>query len=416
MTRILIVDDNEEDLYMLQVLLKGHGYEVTSATNGAEALETARRDPPDMIVTDILMPIMDGFSLCRQWRKDAQLKEIPFVFYTATYTDPWDQEFGLSLGADRFIIKPIEPDVFVGILLEVIAEHEAGQLVVHRETVKEETVYLREYNAALIRKLEDKLVELEEANQALERDIAGRKRAEAEREALIAELEAKNAELERFTYTVSHDLKSPLITIQGFLGFVEQAARTGNIEQMQADMARIANAVSKMEQLLHELLELSRIGRLMNPPEAVPLADLTQEAVDTLAGRLAERGVEIIIAPDLPLVYGDRPRLREVLENLIDNAVKYMGDQPQPRVDIGARYDGAEPVFYVRDNGIGIDPRYHEKIFGLFEKLDQQTEGSGVGLTIAKRIVEMHGGRIWVESDGVGRGSAFCFTLPGARQ
>jgi signal transduction histidine kinase len=416
MIRILIVDDNEEDLYMLQVLLKGHGYEVTSATNGAEALETARRDPPSMIVTDILMPIMDGFSLCRQWRKDAQLKEIPFVFYTATYTDPWDQEFGLSLGADRFIIKPIEPDVFVGILLEVIAEHEAGQLVVHRETVKEETVYLREYNAALIRKLEDKLVELEEANQALERDIAGRKRAEAEREALIAELEAKNAELERFTYTVSHDLKSPLITIQGFLGFVEQAARTGNIEQMQADMARIANAVSKMEQLLHELLELSRIGRLMNPPEAVPLADLTQEAVDTLAGRLAERGVEIIIAPDLPLVYGDRPRLREVLENLIDNAVKYMGDQPQPRVDIGARYDGAEPVFYVRDNGIGIDPRYHEKIFGLFEKLDQQTEGSGVGLTIAKRIVEMHGGRIWVESDGVGRGSAFCFTLPGARQ
>ena len=127
MTRILIVDDNEEDLYLLQVLLKGHGYEVTSATNGAEGLETAKRDRPDMIIADIMMPIMDGFSLCRQWKRDAQLQEIPFVFYTATFTDPRDEEFALSLGADRFISKPIEPGVFVGILLEVIAEHEASR-------------------------------------------------------------------------------------------------------------------------------------------------------------------------------------------------------------------------------------------------------------------------------------------------
>src|SRR5688572_29449828 len=161
MTQILIVDDNEEDRYMLRVLLEGHGYAVILAINGVEALESARRDPPDMIVADILMPVMDGFSLCRQWRKDAQLKELPFVFYSATYTDPQDQEFGLSLGADRYIIKPIEPDVFVGILLEVIREHEASQLVVQDKTVEEEPVYLRAYNAALIRKLEDKLAELE---------------------------------------------------------------------------------------------------------------------------------------------------------------------------------------------------------------------------------------------------------------
>jgi two-component system cell cycle sensor histidine kinase/response regulator CckA len=178
MTKILIVDDNEEDRYMLRVLLEGHGYEVILAINGVEALESARRDPPDMIVADILMPVMDGFSLCRQWRKDAQLKELPFVFYSATYTDPQDQEFGLSLGADRYIIKPIEPDVFVGILLEVIREHEASQLVVQDKTVEEEPVYLRAYNAALIRKLEDKLAELEQANQTQRRDIARRKRAE----------------------------------------------------------------------------------------------------------------------------------------------------------------------------------------------------------------------------------------------
>lgn len=250
-------------------------------------------------------------------------------------------------------------------------------------------------------------------------DVTDRKRAEEalrqekiEREILISELEAKNAELERFIYTVSHDLKSPLITIRGFLGFVERAALAGNIGQMQADIVRIAKATDKMQQLLDELLELSRIGRLMNPPEAALLGDLAAEAVEMVAGRLAERGVEVTIAPDLPPIYGDRSRLRELLENLLDNAVKYMGHQPHPRVEIGVRRNHAEPIFYVRDNGMGIEPRYHQKVFGLFEKLNPQTEGSGVGLAIVKRIVEVHGGRIWIESDGVGQGSAFCFTLP----
>jgi PAS domain S-box-containing protein len=177
-TKLLIVDDNEQNLYMLQVLLEGHGYEVVSATNGAEALEKARRDRPDMIITDILMPVVDGFTLCREWKKDERLKGIPFVFYTATYTDPKDEEFALSLGAERFIVKPVEPDVFVGMLQEVIREAEAGQLVAPREPVEEEAVYLREYNEALIRKLEDKMLQLEEANRALERDVTERKRAE----------------------------------------------------------------------------------------------------------------------------------------------------------------------------------------------------------------------------------------------
>ncbi|HYW80645.1 MAG TPA: ATP-binding protein, partial [Thermoguttaceae bacterium] len=114
---------------------------------------------------------------------------------------------------------------------------------------------------------------------------------------------------------------------------------------------------------------------------------------------------------DLPVVFGDRLRLREVLQNLIDNAVKYMGDQPQPRVEIGWRPDGDETVYYVRDNGVGIDPCYHEKVFGLFDQLDQKVVGSGIGLSLVKRIVEVHGGLIWVESEGSGRGSTFCFTL-----
>jgi PAS domain S-box-containing protein/putative nucleotidyltransferase with HDIG domain len=177
-TKFLIVDDNEQNLYMLRVLLEGHGHEVVSARDGAEALERARRDPPDIVITDILMPVMDGFALCREWKKDEALKAIPFVFYTATYTDSKDEEFALSMGAERFIVKPVEPDVFVGMIQGVLENHKAGRLVATREPVMEEAVHYKEYSEALVRKLEGKMLQLEETNRALEAEIAERKRAE----------------------------------------------------------------------------------------------------------------------------------------------------------------------------------------------------------------------------------------------
>jgi PAS domain S-box-containing protein len=251
---------------------------------------------------------------------------------------------------------------------------------------------------------------------SLTQDITERKQAESEREALIAELETKNAELERFTYTVSHDLKSPLITIGGFVGFLEKDALTGNQEQIKADVAHINDAVSKMQRLLNELLELSRIGRQMNPPVETSFEAIAREAVRLVHGRIAAHGVEVKIATGLPTVHGDRARLVEVVQNLVDNACKFMDDQPQPRIEIGTRESDEMMVFYVRDNGIGIEPQYHNKVFGLFEKLDPQSEGTGIGLTLVRRIIETHGGRIWVESEGTGQGSTFCFTLPAKEQ
>jgi chemotaxis family two-component system sensor kinase Cph1 len=245
-------------------------------------------------------------------------------------------------------------------------------------------------------------------------DITERKKVEAEREALIRELEAKNAELERFAYTVSHDLKSPLITIRGFLSFVEQDAIQGNLARVRADLGRIRDAVDKMQRLLGELLELSRIGRVVNPAQSIPMGTLAHEAVALVAGRLRERGVKVRIADDLPAVRGDRARLLEVLQNLVDNAAKFMGGQREPRVEIGVRAEGCDKVFFVSDNGIGIDARFHDRIFGLFEKLDPDSEGSGVGLALIKRIVDQHKGRVWVESEGEGRGTTVCFTLPEA--
>jgi len=229
--------------------------------------------------------------------------------------------------------------------------------------------------------------------------------------ARTVELESKNAELERYTYTVSHDLKSPLVTIKGFLGLLEADMAKGDAERIKKDVGHIHNAADKMNQLLDELLELSRVGEVIGIRKKVSLNDLINEVLKLDGGRIKKLGIEVKIAPDLPVMYVDRLRLVEVLQNFIDNAVKHMGRQSEPCIEIGARQVNGEDVYYVRDNGIGIEPRYHENVFGLFNKLDKASDGTGVGLAIVRRIIEVHGGRVWVESKGKEKGSTFCFTI-----
>jgi len=236
-----------------------------------------------------------------------------------------------------------------------------------------------------------------------------------EREKLINQLETNNAELERFTYTVSHDLRNPLVTIKGFLGMLNKDIQENRPDRIQSDFQRIAGATDKMNTLLTDLLELSRIGRIVNPPMEIDSVRLIEDAIDTVDARLRSRKITVNIAPNLPTLYGDRTRMREVFENLIENAAKNMGDQQDPAIEIGNRDQTGDPVFFVKDNGIGIDPRYHTRIFNLFEKLNPSIEGTGIGLALVKRIIEVHGGTIWVESEGVGKGSTFCFTIPDIR-
>ena len=235
----------------------------------------------------------------------------------------------------------------------------------------------------------------------------------SERQKLIDELESKNAELERFTYTVSHDLRSPLVTIKGFLGFMEKSASQGNMESFRKDMHRVSAAADRMDNLLKDVLELSRIGRLTNVHQEIQFEDLIQEVLEIVHGRIQQHDISVQIQPGLPAVYGDKPRLMEVLQNLLDNSAKYIGDQENPIIKIGMNgYDESKmPVFFVCDNGIGIDPKFHNRIFGMFDKLDPASEGTGIGLSLVKRIIEVHGGRIWVESEA-GKGSTFYFTLP----
>ena len=237
-----------------------------------------------------------------------------------------------------------------------------------------------------------------------------------QRQTFIDELESKNAELERFTYTVSHDLKSPLVTITGFLGYLEKDALSGDHQKIKGTIERITLAARKMQSLLNDLLELSRIGRIMNLPENVPFEEVVREAIERVRGQLEAKQAQIKIQNDLPMVYGDHVRLVEVIQNLIDNSTKYSDPASIPCIEIGTKEDAqGQTVFFVGDNGIGIDPQFHERIFGLFNKLDTKAEGTGIGLTLVKRIIEVHGGHIWVESE-LGKGATFYFTLPNNHQ
>jgi PAS domain S-box-containing protein len=174
--KILAVDDNEENLYLMEVMLKSRGYDVILSRDGVEALEKLQENSVDLIISDILMPKMDGYKLCREIKKDESLKDIPFVFYTATYTSKADEEFALSLGADRFIIKPEEPEVFIKIISELVPEVDENRMVTQKGPELDNTTYLKIYNERLINKLETRIVQLEEANHALENEILERKK------------------------------------------------------------------------------------------------------------------------------------------------------------------------------------------------------------------------------------------------
>lgn len=249
-------------------------------------------------------------------------------------------------------------------------------------------------------------IENSRLNTALQKELANS-------QGFIQELENKNTELERFTYTVSHDLKSPLVTITGFLGYLEQDARNGKFENFSRDMHRIRQAVEKMQTLLNDLLELSRIGRIVNDPIEIEFGSIVRDALALLEGAITARNIRTDFVDDGTKVFGDRVRLLEVVQNLVENSIKFMGKQTDPFIKVGSmRDEEGKPIFFVQDNGIGIEPQYQDRIFGLFNKLDANTEGTGIGLALVKRIIEVHNGKIWLESEP-GKGTTFYFTLPG---
>ena len=410
MTRLLIVDDNQQNLYLLQVLLAGEGFQVESASNGAEALERARHAPPDMIVSDILMPVMDGFSLCRAWKRDERLKNIPFIFYTATYTDPKDEEFALSLGADRFIVKPIQPDEFLALLMETMSRSKAGKPVAPPRPA-EEVGYYKEYNATLIRKLENKMLQLEEANRILERDIAARIRAEEERRRLQDQvIQAQKMELVgRLAGGIAHDFNNMLGVI---LGYAEMALlQLDPTLQLYADIKGIRAAAQRSAGLTRQLLAFAR--RQPVHPKILDLNE-TMAAMLKMLQRLIGENIQLVCNAGTGLwpVMLDPSQVDQILVNLCVNARDAIAGAGQVVIETSnVAFDAAScnmleeltPGEYVklsvRDSGCGMDKETLAHIFEPFFTKKGMSKGTGLGLATVYGIVKQNDGYINVLSE-----------------
>ncbi len=249
---------------------------------------------------------------------------------------------------------------------------------------------------------------------AAARNITDQRRLEQERQVFIKELSDKNEELETFVYSVSHDLKTPLVTIEGFIGAMREDFGNQISEDQEKYIKYMSDAALKMEALINDLLEFSRIGRMTEKKRKFSFAGIVKELLKTLQPQIQARGIEVDIQEDLPDIYAEKKRFIQVMENLLTNAVKYIGkENPCPRIDIGVQDRNGQNVFFVRDNGIGIEEIYFEKIFQVFQRLPSAKkagEGTGIGLAIVKRIIEHHGGSVWVTSKP-GEGSTFFFTI-----
>lgn len=243
-------------------------------------------------------------------------------------------------------------------------------------------------------------------------DVTEQRRAAMEREKLIQELEAKNKDLERFTYIISHELKTPLITIKGFLGYLEDEAAKGDFSGLHQDVLRIMGAAETMSHLLNDLVILNRIGHTTREKQLVKISEIVQKSIDFYSRQIREKSIRIIISNKLPEVKAYPGELIELYKNLIDNAIKFTENQKSPIIEIGVFDSGDEKILFVKDNGSGFESRYSERIFGLFNKLDAATRGTGAGLALVKRIVEHHGGWISAESEGPGKGTRISFTIP----
>jgi len=353
---VLVVDDNT-DLRQYMATLLSQAHDVRTAVDGQAGLEAAREHHPDIVVSDVMMPRLDGFGLVRALRADPTTASIPVVLLSARAGEEATIE-GLDAGADDYLVKPFS----------------ARELLARVRT-----------HVNLMRS----------------------------RQAWIAELERINRELDTFSYSVSHDLRAPLRAIAGFSQILAQDYTAVVDDRGKGYLDRIGKSVERMGTLIEGLLELARISRGPINGNAVDLSALAADVVADLRGASPDRAATVDIEAGLG-AWGDRRLLNVVLLNLIGNAWKFTSRRPEPRIQIGRR-PGSPPTFFVRDNGAGFDMSYAANLFAPFQRLHraEEFEGTGIGLATVQRIIARHGGSIWAES-AIGEGATFFFSLPAA--
>ena len=425
--KILNADDNSDNLYLIEALFRGHGHEVVSARNGEEALRFLTDGKFDAIISDLLMPVMDGFQLIQAVRANPAHSRIPIIVYTATYTDEKDKALALSLGADRFLLKPAEPDVLLSAVEETLRARSAGipVPVAPPPESEEETVVLKQYNSRLIAKLEKKMMELEQTKKALEEDIKNRIRAEEERNRLEEQLRQsqKLEAIGTLAGGIAHDFNNIITGILCAAGIGIHDAH--DAARVQTHFKDIISAGTRATDLVRQILAFSRQQRIERKPISLPEA--AAEAVRFLRFTIPST-VELRtdFAPDMPDVLADATQIHQIITNLCTNAWHAIGSRPDGRIEIILRsvvvsaeeamnQPELQPLRYVRlsirDNGCGMSAATRKRIFDPFYTTKPPGAGTGLGLSVVHGIMHACDGAILIESQP-GEGSSFQLYFP----
>jgi two-component system, sensor histidine kinase and response regulator len=377
---ILLVDDQHPNLVALEAMLQGLGQNLIRAQSGREALKWLLTHECAVILLDVKMPEMDGFETATLIRQRDKSRHTPILFLTAADKSHTDAVRGYAVGAVDYLVKPVVPE-FVRSKVAVFVELARKSDLLRRQS-------------QLLAENEQAALELAET------------RAE-----LVRELEHKNRELESFSYAVSHDLRAPLRRIDSFSRAVIETQGDRLDEAGQRYLQRVREASQHMSELIDDVLYLSRVSRAELREQEVDLSALVSLILARLQESEPGRKVENRVRPAV-IVTGDGKLLRIALENLLENAWKFTGKQPESRIEFGVTQASGEPTYFVRDNGAGFDMAYADRLFGPFQRLHPHGDfpGSGIGLATVQRIIHRHGGRVWAEGL-VGQGATFQFTL-----
>jgi two-component system NtrC family sensor kinase len=387
--RILTVDDSPTYLHEVAAQLRQEGYDVVPARSGEEALELLAVQSVDCILLDLVMPGLSGQETCRRIKGTAVWRDIPLIMHTALEAQD-DIIEGINAGADDYVAKSSD--------LDVLRARVRAQL--RRKQFEDENRGIRE-------QLLQKEVEVVAANSA-------RELAEA-RAVFVEQLERKNSELEAFSYSVSHDLRAPLRSIDGFSQLLLDK-HAGNLDAEAQEYLRfVREAAQRMGELIDDLLLLSRVGRAELRRDRIDLSSIARVVAEELKKNDPDRQVILCIQDHL-LAEADSRLMRVAFENLIGNAWKFTVKVSEPRIEVGANQTGEDTVFFVRDNGAGFDMQHAENLFRPFQRLHSESDfpGTGIGLATVHRIIDRHGGRIWAES-AVGQGTSLYFTIPATK-
>ena len=411
---ILNVNDDDDARLVTSLLLRRAGFDVIEAATGTEALRMVSEAKPPLVVLDVRLPDINGFEVCRRIKADPATAGTAVLHLSAAHPSETDKVRGLEGGADGYLTVPVEPPVLVATVRSLLrVRHAEARL---------EAMLARERAARC--ELEDLAHHLKQTEAALRASEADLRRAAGELRQLneqleervrqrTAELEATLKELEAFSYSVSHDLRAPLRAIGGFSNILLNEYSPQLPREAQRYLQMAVDNVREMSQLVDDLLAFSRTGREPLHKQTVDLKAIAQQSLDALQVEHAGRPVETVLG-NLPACKADPVLLKQVFVNLLGNALKFTRDRNPAIIEVGCSRTNGEDVYFVKDNGVGFDMRYADKLFGVFQRLHsaQEYEGTGVGLAIAQRIVVRHGGRMWAEGR-VGCGATFYFTLEG---